>query len=165
MAVMVYIYQAALLCEECGEKCREEITDEGKAPEDPEDEGSYDSDDFPKGPQEEGESDSPSHCDACQAFLESPLTDEGADYVLQECERTLRGERDAGDVLRQWVDHYEGPCGDSRVTLGALAESGLTIAECLKALADRDEEIKRLTAEVAERDARLRKLDGFVASL
>lgn len=78
-----YVFAAALLCDECGEKTREAITEAGNAPSDPEDEGSYDSDDYPKGPYAEGggEADSPQHCDACKVFLENPLTSEGVDYV------------------------------------------------------------------------------------
>lgn len=81
--MLVYTFQAALLCEECGEKVREELTVAGKAPKDPNLEYTYDSNNFPKGPDQEGESDSPSHCDKCGAFLESPLTGEGEDYVKE----------------------------------------------------------------------------------
>src|SRR5437870_2158559 len=91
----VYVYQAALLCEDCGVKARLELTAAAKAPADPDDEGSYDSDDFPKGPYPGGggEADSPQHCDSgtecvnalvCRhgthelgAFLENDLTAEG----------------------------------------------------------------------------------------
>ena len=79
----VYTYQAALLCEACGEAKRAELTAKGEALTDQDDESSYDSDDFPKGPQEEGESDSPSYCDHCNEFLESPLTSEGERYVRE----------------------------------------------------------------------------------
>jgi hypothetical protein len=81
--MLVYVYAAALYCEECGEKIREDLTAKGEAPEDSEDETSYDSDDFPKGPTDEGESDSPSHCDGCACFLESTLTSEGEAYVIE----------------------------------------------------------------------------------
>lgn len=142
--MLVYIYQAALYCEECGEAICERLTAEGKAPEDPEDEGSYDSGGFPKGPTEEGESDSPSHCDACHSFLESELTDEGADGVLESVERVLRGEESCGLCLGEWIDHYEGR--DTRINLRALADSGLTIGEVLSAVKAKDEEIARLKA-------------------
>lgn len=140
--MLVYIYQATLWCEDCGNAIREKLTSEGKAPEDPEDEGSYDSDDFPKGPTEEGETDSPSHCDGCHVFLESDLTDVGANDVLERAESVLRGEQNEGAVIREWIDHYEGK--DDRVTLKALADSGLTIAEILGALRAKNEEIARL---------------------
>lgn len=74
-----YIYQAALLCEECTRKrintllagSSREIADTG------------DSDDFPQGPYSDGggESDTPQHCDHCAVFLENPLTADGEDYV------------------------------------------------------------------------------------
>ena len=70
-----YIYQAALLCEDCGEAKRVELTKAGKAPADPEDEYSYDSDDFPKGPYPDGggESDYEEHCDSCGTELDNPV--------------------------------------------------------------------------------------------
>lgn len=81
--MLVYMYQASLYCTDCGESIREELTAAGKAPEDPSDEYSYDSDDFPKGPEEEGESDSPTHCEGCGEFLETRLTSEGEEYVKE----------------------------------------------------------------------------------
>jgi len=93
----VYIYQADLICEDCGKQISKELTKALKAPEDPEDECSYDSDDFPKGPYPNGggEADIPNHCgmhrncvnvtefDLIKAgcFLENPLTEDGYKYV------------------------------------------------------------------------------------
>lgn len=105
----VYIFQAALLCKHDGEKVRRELTRSGKAPEDPDDEHSYDSDDFPKGPYPDGggEADTPQHCDICHMFLENPLTGDGMQYVLEALDE---GRGDA-DVLKEWADFYdlEGP--------------------------------------------------------
>lgn len=95
-----YIYQAALWCEDCAREIRERLTAEGKAPEDPSDETSFDSDAFPKGPFPDGggEADTPQHCDGGEtccnaeslfdgtkvgAFLENDLTDEGMEYVRE----------------------------------------------------------------------------------
>lgn len=103
---MVYIYQAALLCEECGAKVRAELTAAGNAPADPEDECSYDSDDFPKGPQDEGESDTPSHCDACGCFLESELTDEGQRYVREKVEDAIIAGKADSVALQEWAPFY-----------------------------------------------------------
>jgi len=100
--------------------------------------------DFPKGPQDEDESDTPPHCEGCGCFLESDLTDEGAYGLLQTLERVLRGEQKCGEMLAQWVEHYEGR--DDRITLGALVESGLTIGEILSAMRSKDAEIYRLTS-------------------
>lgn len=85
--MLVFIYAAGVYCEECGEAIRADLTAKGEAPEDPSDEHSYDSDDFPKGPTDEGESDSPSHCEACAKFLETDLTDEGKAYVIEAVKR------------------------------------------------------------------------------
>lgn len=160
--MLVYMYQAALYCEECGETTCERLTDEGMAPENPEDEYSYDSDDYPKGPTKEGETDSPSHCAGCGCFLESELTHDGANYVLGEVEFVLRGEQ-CGEALVKWVNHYEGR--DDRVKLSALADDGLTLAEIVESIRGREE---RLTRAEAERDAALAeqaKLVAEVASL
>lgn len=74
-----FIYQADLYCESCGQSIRDRLTKDGKAPEDPEDEHSYDSDNFPKGPEPDGggEADSEQHCAACGVALDNPLTEEG----------------------------------------------------------------------------------------
>jgi hypothetical protein len=113
--VNVYVSQAALLCEDCGVKARETLTTLGKAPQDPDDESSYDSDDFPKGPYPDGggESDSPKHCDHCQAFLENPLTDAGLDYVKEQVltlytHGALRA-RLNGPVIETWREFYDIP--------------------------------------------------------
>lgn len=60
---ILYTYQAALYCEPCGERIRAELTAQGKAPADPDDMESYDSDEFPKDCLA-GETDSPSFCDS-----------------------------------------------------------------------------------------------------
>ena len=70
----VYIFQAALWCEECGEAIRGRLTESGNAPGDAEDEGSYDSDDFPKGPFPDGggEADTEQCCDGCGCVWHLP---------------------------------------------------------------------------------------------
>jgi hypothetical protein len=45
-----FIYAADQWCEDCGNAIRDRIISEGKAPSNPDDEASYDSDEFPKGP-------------------------------------------------------------------------------------------------------------------
>lgn len=83
-----YAYSAALYCAHCGEGIRRDLTAAGKAPANPDDESSYDSDAFPKGPYGDGggEADSPQHCDACGVFLENPLTPDGDAYVRERVE-------------------------------------------------------------------------------
>lgn len=59
----MYTYQADVWCDSCGEAIKERLDAEGKAPADPDDEYTYDSDDYPKYASE-GEADSPQFCAA-----------------------------------------------------------------------------------------------------
>jgi hypothetical protein len=112
-----YIYCADIYCEDCGEKIREDIDREGLAPTDPDDEHTYDSEEYPKGPYAEGggESDCPQHCGSgadcvnaielyngtkIGAFLENPLTSDGLTYAREsyETEKT--------EVTELWRDFY-----------------------------------------------------------
>jgi hypothetical protein len=105
----VYIFQAALLCESCGETERASLIELGAAPEDPTDETSFDSDDFPKGPMGEGggEADCPQHCDHCGVFLENPLTTDGREYV-REAIANDRANRETETVaLTEWEPFYD----------------------------------------------------------
>lgn len=85
----VYIFQAALLCEGCGEATRNQLR-ESTIQLHPgfveSDEYTYDSDYFPKGPYGDGggEADSPQHCDHCQVFLGNSLTTDGVAYVREQ---------------------------------------------------------------------------------
>jgi hypothetical protein len=94
-----FIYCAALLCGDCGEDVRKDITDAGHAPADPDNESTYDSDQFPKGsyPDGGGEADGPQFCDHCGTFLENPLTDEGDRRLREMCEPYIAPDDD-GDV-------------------------------------------------------------------
>ncbi len=105
MTDYVYIYNASLYCEACGEKAREELTAEGKAPDDVEDESSYDSGDFPKGPYPVSEADYPHYCDDCGAFLENPLTSEGVDYVRGLIEDAIISGK-PGACVAEWQAFY-----------------------------------------------------------
>lgn len=80
----VYIFQAEIYCEACGQAIRDMLTNKGEAPADPINEASYDSDYFPKGPFPDGggESDCPEHCAKCEIFLGNELTSQGVDYVI-----------------------------------------------------------------------------------
>ena len=99
----MYIYQAALLCDECGEAQRLALNMEDGAPEDPSDETTYDSDVYPKGPYDDTEeADSPQHCDECAVFLLNDLTEEGKVYAG---EAIVSQEGDT-EVLDAWAEHY-----------------------------------------------------------
>ena len=71
-----YMYQAALLCQDCGEAARAKLDTAGQGPANAADEYSYDSDDYPKGPYADGggEADCEQHCDHCGEPLDNPLT-------------------------------------------------------------------------------------------
>lgn len=117
---MAYIYAADIYCDDCGEAIRERLTAEGKAPADPTDEWSYDSDDFPKVADDDDESDSPQHC-ACGenclnaveieggkvGFLFGELTRDGVDYVEEAIEEAnLDGSSWSREVVGLWYRHY-----------------------------------------------------------
>jgi len=95
-----YVYKADLICKECGDKVKAELTAQGKAPADPSNERSFDSDQFPKGPYPEGggEADSPHHCGMCEKFLANPLTSDGEKYVLEAAQE--------GGIPLEWQDEY-----------------------------------------------------------
>ena len=111
---MAYIYQADLWCDDCGEAIRERLTAEGKAPDDPDDEYSYDSDNYPKSCGDDEESDSPQHCAAREdclkaeelpsgrkvGYLFGELTMEGIKYVA------LSVAESKSEVTDLWVEYY-----------------------------------------------------------
>ncbi len=95
-----YVFQASLLCEECASDVRDDVPFPHGA--DPEDEATWDSDEWPKGPYPDGggEADSPQHCDCCGLFLGNPLTAEGREYVQQAVQEAQ------GACWRQWATYY-----------------------------------------------------------
>ncbi|MDX2116264.1 MAG: hypothetical protein SFZ24_11695 [Planctomycetota bacterium] len=106
----VYVFQAALYCEDCGQAIADELIARGVA--DP-----GDSDAFPQGPYPEGggEADVPQHCDvaghclnavrsgehAVGAFLENPLTGDGRRYLAEAI-----ATRPDSEVVRLWAEFY-----------------------------------------------------------
>lgn len=104
-----FIYAADIYCECCGQTIRDTLTRDGRAPENPDNESSYDSDQFPKGPYVNGggEADSPQHCASCRTFLENPLTDDGRDYVraaIADARPCIGAEVDS--PVEQWRAFY-----------------------------------------------------------
>lgn len=105
-----YIYRAALWCEDCIADVKKRLIAEGVLVTgalkgcDPDDEHTFDSDDFPKGPCSDGggEADCPQHCDGCHCHLENPLTSHGCEYVAQAL---LEYNGDA-EVLATWAEFY-----------------------------------------------------------
>jgi hypothetical protein len=112
---MAYIYNADIFCDDCGKFIRGTIEAEGNAPNDPGDESSYDSDEYPKYCDGSSESDCPEHCgagDTCfnaiefsdghkiGVWLENDLTTDGEEYTI---EAVLEG----GDVADLWREYYD----------------------------------------------------------
>lgn len=100
-----YIYRAALYCEDDANSIKWACIRAHPAGLDG---SSEDSEHWPQGPYTDGggEADAPQHCDACSAFLENPLTDDGVEYVREEV-RAAQGDRsDDRDVLTTWIEFY-----------------------------------------------------------
>ncbi len=132
-----YIYQADVYCEACGADIRARAIANRSpfVPADPDDETSYDSDEFPKGPYPDvgGEADFPQHCasgpeclDALEldsghtlgAWLDNPLTADGETYARSPC----------GEVGQFWRHAYglsvvDGWCARCEARLAAHERS------------------------------------------
>jgi len=120
---MAAIYQADVWCDDCADAIRERIQADGKAPADPSDESTYDSDEYPKYAPDD-ESEFPWHCAAgpnCLNAIKLPsgrkvgqlfssLTSEGYERVR---EAALE---DNGEVVRLWVKHFESEGYDFELT-------------------------------------------------
>ena len=112
----VYIYNADLFCQECGERIKAELDAKGETPANPNNERTFDSDQYPKGPYPDGggESDSPQHCGSgayCAnfyilgwikvgVFLENKLTNDGVNYVKDAISK-------GGPVADFWREKYK----------------------------------------------------------
>jgi hypothetical protein len=107
---MGYIYQADVWCDECGQAIIADLTAQGQAPEDPEDESSFDSGEFPKHYDAESEeSDGPENCadGNCAGghgtFLRNGLTSEGYARVKDMLDK--HGEV-LPDYAQEWAEFY-----------------------------------------------------------
>jgi hypothetical protein len=108
---MAYIYQADVWCDECGKAIIAELTSQEKAPEDPEDESSFDSDEFPKHYDAENEeSDGPQNCadGHCAGnygtFLQNQLTSHGYAYLKKMLNED--GETPS-ELVKEWANYYQ----------------------------------------------------------
>ena len=111
-----YIYAADCYCEKCGESIRAGIDRAGIAPNDLDDETTFDCGVYPKGPFADagGEADTPQHCGSGEdcldptviagekygRFLENDLTHAGVEYV-----RELHADRPT-PVTEFWAGWY-----------------------------------------------------------
>jgi len=91
----VYVYQAALICEDCAAAVKERLSTAIHTL------GTR----YPQGPYCDGggEADCPQHCDMCRVFLENPLTGDGEQYVR---DAVAAGKDNAG-VLAEWRTFYD----------------------------------------------------------
>lgn len=102
------IYQADVWCDDCARHICAKIADANEAPANPDDERSFDSDDYPKLYDEENEeSDSPQHCAGCGVFMENPLTSEGADYVKETVIEDIENGCTDSVACTEWFPHYD----------------------------------------------------------
>lgn len=97
----IYIYQGHYLCAAGGKNTRAML--HTTAPTNPDDEHSFDSDDYPKGPYSNGggKADFPKHCDSCGRFLENPLTPFGVKYVKEAHSDNPTA------ITEEWVKFYD----------------------------------------------------------
>jgi len=118
---MAFIYCADVYCDDCGNAIRRRLTDGGKAPADPSDEWSYNSNDFPKGACDDDESDAPQHCavgeDCINAIwidentrvglLFGKLTSDGITYIEEAIDDANRINHTWDKiVVGFWYRHY-----------------------------------------------------------
>ncbi len=116
---MAYIYQADVWCDSCGRAICKRLKREGLAPENPDDEWSFDSDEYPKRAGDDEEADTPQHCASGAhcinavvlpsgekvGFLFGELTAVGVEYVkeaIAEAEEGL-GSKEVTDL---WQQHF-----------------------------------------------------------
>jgi hypothetical protein len=111
-----YIYNADVYCEACARDIKARIRAEGNEPENPDDETSYDSRDWPKGPFNDEERNCPEHCGSgpdclephifpsgfkAGKFLGGSLTTHGVEYV-KETHRDRPSE-----VTKFWIEEFD----------------------------------------------------------
>jgi hypothetical protein len=123
----VFIFQAALLCTDCGEAYKSGnfppaiVADAILAGEE------YSSDQWPAGPYSNGggEADTPQHCDHCQVFLDNPLTGDGETYVRDAFREFVETGRGNPDVLGEWKSAYDWVWSDFEdITFAGMVEDG-----------------------------------------
>ena len=116
---MAYIYRADVWCNSCGRALCERLTREGKAPANPEDEWTFDSDEYPKRAGDDDESDTPQHCAAGEhcvnavtlpsgekvGLLFGELTRDGVEYVKEAIGDAARGLGNK-EVVELWRQYY-----------------------------------------------------------
>lgn len=111
---MAHIYQADIYCDSCGNAICDKLTIKGHAPDDLDDEFTFDSDEYPKQVGDDKESDKPQNCCRGRHCLEAEilpggrrigkqmgeLTPDGVDYLREAI-------AEGGEVSEFWAKHYE----------------------------------------------------------
>jgi len=114
-----YIYMADVWCDDCGRAICKRLKREGKAPANPADEWSFDSDEYPKRAGDDEESDTPQHCAAGEhcvnavtlpsggkvGLLFGELTRDGVEYVKEAIAESQEG-LGSKEVVDLWRQHY-----------------------------------------------------------
>lgn len=106
---MPAIYQADTWCDSCADDIKQRIKADGTAPENPDDETTYDSGKYPKWMDENEAADTPQHCGSGEDCLEAEklpsgtkigkllsdeLTDAGVQYVREYIQQ--------GGIVSEW---------------------------------------------------------------
>ena len=116
---MSYIYLADVWCDACGRAICRRLKREGKAPANPDDEWTFDSDEYPKRAGDDEEADTPQNCAAgeeCINAIELPsggkvgllfgeLTRDGVEYVKEAIAEAQEGVG-SEEVVNLWQQHY-----------------------------------------------------------
>lgn len=112
---MPAIFEADTWCDSCAEDIRKRIQKEGNAPENRDDETTFDSGEYPKRMEENESADTPQHCgsgadcleaetlpsgDKIGKLLSDELTCEGIEYVKEYIEQ-------GGEVSEWWREQFE----------------------------------------------------------
>jgi hypothetical protein len=113
-----YIYLADVWCDDCGRAICSRLKREGKAPVNPDDEWTFDSDEYPKRAGDDEESDTPEHCAAGEHCINAvtlpsgekvgclfgELTAVGVEYVKEAIAEAKEG-LGSEEVTELWRQH------------------------------------------------------------
>lgn len=103
------IYAANIFCAKCTANIKQQCFADGTVAkmladgDDPMDEWTFDSDEYPKCCDVTSEADCPQHCGGCGEFLKNDLTTDGEEYVRD----TVRDSDDDSVALTVWKPFYD----------------------------------------------------------
>jgi len=105
---VAYIYQADVWCDDCGRAICKRLKRKGKATANPDDEWTFDSDEYPKRAGDDEESDMPRHCAAGGECINAVTLPSGENVGLLFGELTAVG-----------VEYVKAAVAESQVGLGS----------------------------------------------